>query len=214
MEKNASIRSLSRGIAVLQAINRGGSMSMMQISKGAELVRAARSHIVELTRSVGWPISLASHVGHSMVIRDSTHSLTALTFNNYYPGYAIPIIECAAGLVYLAHLSDEERVAILDGLKVLAKGEALSVIGFLRDLDYIGTIRRDGFATRGFNQFTRNPGKTSSVAVPIMVGGKPAGTLTIAFFASAMRMSEAIEKFAVPLQQCAAAIAVDLEPAG
>src|SRR3546814_3186776 len=35
------------------------------------LVEATRPHIAALTRDIGWPISLTTHVGSSMVIRDS-----------------------------------------------------------------------------------------------------------------------------------------------
>ena len=174
MEKGVPIRSLSRGIAVLQAINRGQSLSMMAIAKTSEvpyptacrivqtlvhegliereparkryrptalvqtlahgfqghaqLVQMARPHIVELTRRAGWPVSLATHVGHSMIIRDSTHSLTALTFNAYYPGYALPILECASGLAFMSHMADEERADLLNALKLMPKRSTSHVI--------------------------------------------------------------------------------------
>ena len=54
---------------------------------GGKLVSAARPHIVELTRRFSWPVSVVTHVGQSMVVRDSTHTLTSLTFFNYSPGY-------------------------------------------------------------------------------------------------------------------------------
>src|SRR3546814_19765754 len=65
-------------------------------------------HIAALTRDIGWPISLTTHVGSSMVIRDSTHAQTSLTFNAYYPGYAVPLLDCAATHVYLAYAREEE----------------------------------------------------------------------------------------------------------
>lgn len=121
MEKGVPIRALSRGLAVLQAINRGGSLSMVEISRTAEvpyptacrivqtlqveglieqepsrkryrptamvqtlahgfeghsaLTAVARPFLVELTREIGWPITLSTLVGHSMVMRDSTHHI-------------------------------------------------------------------------------------------------------------------------------------------
>ncbi len=255
MEKGVPIRSLSRGIAVLQAINRSGTVSMMDIARlsgvpyptacrivqtlmhegliereparkhyrptalvqtlahgfqgDARLVASARPHIVELTRRIGWPISLATHVGHSMVIRDSTHSLTTLTFSHYYPGYALPILECAAGLAYLSWLSEHARQHLLAALKLLPEQPNMNVIEMFETGDLAAQLRAQGHAARSFNTFTLNPGKTSSIAVPILVGGDVIGTLTLPFFVSAIKMAEAVERFLVPLQATAAAVATD-----
>lgn len=259
MEKGVPIRALSRGLAVLQAINRGNSLSMMEIAKTSEvpyptacrlvqtlvhegliereparkryrptaltqtlahgfqghagLVVASRPHIVELTRQVGWPISLATHVGHSMVIRDSTHALTALTFNNYYPGYALPVLECAAGLVYLAHIDAEERDDILRTLKLMPKMENAHSLKLIEEGVQIAEILAQGYATRGNNRFTNNPGKTSSIAVPIYESGHVAGTLTLAFFSSATKMGDATRQFVEPLKRTASAIEAELQHA-
>ncbi len=258
MEKGVPIRSLSRGIAILQEINRGGSLSMMEIARTSQvpyptacrivqtlvheglierepsrkryrptalvqtlahgfqghaaLVQAARPHIVDLTRRVGWPITLSTHVGHSMVIRDSTHSLTALTFNTYYPGYAMPILECAAGLAYLAHLPHDERMGILGPMKLVGINDSHSyhIIQLLENETMVGDILREGYASRGNNLFTRNPGKTSSIAVPVHDKGTVTGALTLAYFSIATRMQDAVAKFVGPLQDCASAITHDL----
>ncbi len=257
MEKGVPIRSLSRGIAVLQAVNRGSALSMMEIARSSEvpyptacrivqtllheglverepsrkryrptalvqalahgfqgdakLVQASRAHIVELTRQVGWPISLSTQVGHSMVIRDSTHALTTLTFNHYHPGYTVPILETAAGLVYLASIGDEDRHDLIRALKLLPRRANMNVIDLLENSTLAEDIRRDGYATRRYNQFTNNPGKTSSIAVPIVSPrGIVAGALTLAFFASATRMRDAVAQFVAPLSAAAQAIGSEL----
>lgn len=256
MEKGAPIRSLSRGIAVLKAINQGGPLSMMEIAHAsgvpyptacrlvqtllheelierepsrrryrptalvqalahgfqghAPLVQAARPHIVEMTRQLGWPITLSTPVGHSMVIRDSTHALTSLTFNRYYPGYALPILECAAGLATLSHMTEAERDGILHGMKLMPDQSLVHIIYLFENGGLAEQIRQEGFAARGNNLFTQNPGKTSSIAVPIVTDDGVAGALTLAFFSVAIRMDEAVTRFAEPLKDAAAAIADDL----
>lgn len=175
----------------------------------AEIVQTARPHIVELTRRVMWPISLSTHVGSNMVIRDSTHSLTTLTFNDYYPGYSIPILECASGLVYLAHMTDEERNGILQSLKRLPDRVPIHTMRLIEEESLLEDVRRLGYATRGNNHFTRNPGKTSSIAVPIFQHGRVAGALTLAFFSSAVRMDEAVRQFAGPLLETCLAITTE-----
>jgi IclR family mhp operon transcriptional activator len=255
VDKGIPIRALSRGIAVLQAVNRGGSLSMMEIARTSQvpyptacrivqsllhegllereprrklyrptalvqtlahgfqgdsrLVAAARPHMVELTQKLGWPITLSTHVGHSMIIRDSTHALTALTFNEYFPGYASPILECAAGIAHLAFISEAEREALLHSLKLMPK-VSVHMLDIVENSGMLGDVRERGYAYREFNQFTRNPGKTSSIAVPIGCGNEASGAITLAFFSSAMKMNDALAAFSGPLIEAAALIRRDL----
>ena len=256
MDKSIPIRSLSRGIAVLQAVNRSGSLTLTDITKAcnlpfptasrlvqsliyeglierepnrrryrptmlvqtlshgfqgdARLVKAARPHIVELTRIVGWPITVSTHVGHSMVIRDSTHALSALTFNEYFPGFASPLLMSAAGLVYLSALDEDERADLLASMKLLENPEWEHAIAAAEDGANLAAIRAQGYASRAFNRFTRNPGKTSSIATAVFDGGMPIGAVSLAFFASAMSMEDAMARFAEPVRACAAAISARL----
>ncbi|WP_174284903.1 helix-turn-helix domain-containing protein [Sphingomonas bacterium] len=257
LDRGIPIRSISRAIAVLQAINRGQSLSMMEIAKASAvpyptacrivqtllhegliereasrkryqptamvqtlahgfqghgaLVHATRPHIAALTREIGWPISLTTHVGSAMVIRDSTHAQTSLTFNAYFPGYAMPILECAAGLVYLAFVDIAERNTILNSLAYLDDDDSRHMLQLAREGGLIDTVRSSGYAARGFNRFTQNPGKTSSIAVPLFEQGAIAGALTLAFFASAIKIGDAVKLFLPALNACATAITEDLD---
>ena len=259
LDRGIPIRSISRAIAVLQAINRGGSLTMMEIAQASAvpyptacrivqtllhegliereatrkryqptalvqtlahgfqghgaLVNATRPHITALTRNIGWPISLTTHVGASMVIRDSTHAQTSLTFNTYFPGYAMPILDCAAGLVYLAFAPGEERDTVLDSLAYLDDDDTRHMLQLVREGGLLETVRSSGYAARGFNRFTQNPGKTSSIAVPVFDNGVIAGALTVAFFASTIQIRDALKQFLPKLQGCAQAISLSLEDA-
>lgn len=193
-----------RPTALVQALAHG-------FQGDARLVQVSRPHIVDLTRRVGWPISLSTYVGHSMVIRDSTHALTALTFNHYHPGFTLPILECAAGLVFLANIAEEERHDLIRALKLLPRLANRHVLDLIENGSMIEDIRGEGYATRGYNQFTNNPGKTSSIAVPILDrDGTVLGALTLAFFASAARMIDAVAQFVEPLTATAATIRSEL----
>ncbi|MFC0205092.1 IclR family transcriptional regulator domain-containing protein [Novosphingobium soli] len=175
-----------------------------------ELVHVARPHIAALTREIGWPITLSTRVGSSMVLRDSTHSLTSLTFNEYHPGYAMPILDCAAGLVHLAFCPDDERQTILGNLSRFGDDEIRHMLGLLREGGLVEAVRVSGYAARGYNRFTLNPGKTSSIAVPI--GGKDDvhGCLTVAFFASTLEIREGVRELLPRLKACAREIAMQM----
>lgn len=255
MEKGVPIRSITRSIAALKAINRHGSLSMMEIAKASEvpyptacrivqtllyeglieqeparkryratamvqtlatgfqhddeLVRLARPHIVGLTKRVGWPVSIAIRVGREMMLRDSTHSNSSLTFEHYYPGFTLPILDSASGKVSMAYAPDDEREMILRFMRVSQD----------IDLNYLATaevsldvdrIRAEGYAVQGRNHFNLTPGKTSSVSVPIFRNGNFEAAMTMVFFVAAMRLSQALELYLDDLKGTAAAISHDL----
>jgi IclR family mhp operon transcriptional activator len=255
MEKGVPIRSITRSIAALKAINRHGSLSMMEIAKASqvpyptacrivqtllyeglieqeparkryratalvqtlatgfqhddELVRLARPHIVALTKRVGWPVSVAIRVGRDMMLRDSTHANSSLTFEHYYPGFTLPILDSASGKVSMAFADHEDREMILRFMRVSQD----------IDLNYLATaevgldverIRAEGYAVQGRNHHNLTPGKTSSIAVPIFKNGHFEAAMTLAFFVAAMKLSTALERYLDDLKATAAAISHDL----
>lgn len=254
MERGVPIRSVSRSIAVLQCINRHGSLSLMEIARAValpyptafriiqtllheglieceptrkhyratqlvqtlsvgyrdhgNLLLRARPHIVALTRKVSWPLSIVTHVGQHMMVRDSTHSETSLTFSNYAPGFTMPVLECASGHAYLAHVPDAERLNILDGLEAVARRSHM--MDMFRSDKLLARIREDGYATCDRNPHSAVPGKTSSIGVPIFEGERVAGTLTLVFFASAMSMAEAVRRYLDDMKAAASVISAEL----
>lgn len=250
MERGVPIRAISRAIAVLSAINRSGSATMMEVSKSAQipyptasrivqtllheglieresarkryratalvhtlsmgfqtedqLVVAARPHIEALCNRVKWPISLATRVGTRMMVRDSTHKLTSLTFSNYYPGFTLPIAECATGKAYLAFCSDEEREAIITGWKATDNETSKQGLLIVHDNIVLDRIRTDGYALQMRNLYNAEPGKTSSIAVPVhSEDGELIGSLAVIYFASALKAGPAVDEFLKPLQETA-----------
>jgi IclR family mhp operon transcriptional activator len=256
MEKGVPIRSISRCISVLQAINRSGSLTMMEIAHSSNvpyptacrivqtllfegliekeparkryratalvqslshgfqdhdrLVTTARQHIVALTKKLTWPVSLATRVGSVMMIRDSTHALTSLTFNNYFPGYTLPILDCASGRAYLTYTDEETRASILEALVPPTDSAAALRYSLARSGALFDEIRANGYASTGRNKFTATPGKTSSIAVPVFDAQGIAGALVLIFFASAIKMNEAITLYVDELKATANTISQEL----
>jgi IclR family transcriptional regulator, mhp operon transcriptional activator len=256
VERDSNIRSIGRGLAVLQAVNRGGSITMMDIARSSrvpyptacrivqtlmsegmiereparkryrttalvrtlaygyqdedDLVTVARPHIVALCKRVAWPISIATRVGHMMMVRDSTHKLTSLTLANYAPGYTLPLTECSTGKAYLAWCDPEERAQILRGMRELdGPAERMAVLT-LHDEKLFEDIRTKGYATQARNAYTATPGKTSSIAVPLFRQDQVVGAMALIFFASAMTMRQAQDAFVKELKTTAEAISAEL----
>lgn len=172
-----------------------------------QLVAASRPHIEALCTDVGWPISVATRVGTRMMVRDSTHNMTSLTFSHYYPGYTLPIAECATGKVHLAFCDEDERAAIKEGWKAV-ETDASNIGALLLSDDFmLQKIRRDGYATQARNVYNADPGKTSSIAVPLFGSDSSLiGALALVYFVSAMSSDEAVTKYLVPMQATANAI--------
>lgn len=159
-----------------------------------ELIRYARPHIVELTKQINWPVTISTPVGQSVMIRDSTYELSSLSFNRYYSGYTFPILECAAGHVHIAYADDEARTCILHGLQDI--GAVSLVLDMFLSGKLTKRIREDGFALNDRTMHTANPGKTSSISVPIMEHGYEVAELTLSYFSSVMQPKEAVRRFA------------------
>ncbi|MEP2734795.1 MAG: IclR family transcriptional regulator C-terminal domain-containing protein [Erythrobacter sp.] len=258
LDRGVPIRAISRGLSVIQAVNRIGPISMMEISRAAEvpyptacrivqtlihegmierepsrkryratalvqtlstgyqaedaLVTVARDHLVKLTEHVNWPISLATRVGTSMMVRDSTHGQTSLTFTNYYAGYTLPISECASGKAYIAHCDDTELEAIVEGWRMTENDTSRVGLVLVGDNAVLEDIRAKGFAVHNRNTYTADAGKTSSIAVPIFRNGNGdvVGTLTLIYFASTMTNVEVAARYLADLRETATLIGRDL----
>jgi IclR family transcriptional regulator, mhp operon transcriptional activator len=176
----------------------------------SQLVAIARPHIEALCDKLLWPISITSRVGAHMMVRDSTHTRTSLTLNNYYPGFTLPIMECSSGKAHMAFCSDDEREHIVEGLRTI-EGAAERMATLLLSQDtLLREIRDKGYATQSRNAYTANPGKTSSIAVPILRDGQVVGSLVLIFFSVAMPLEKAIEQYVAPLQSTAQTISAAL----
>jgi IclR family transcriptional regulator, mhp operon transcriptional activator len=257
MERGVPVRAISRGFAVLSAVSRDGPLSLMGISRSADvpyatacrivqtlmhegliereagrkkyrvtalvqslatgfqqedlLAAEARPHLEALCREVGWPISLATRVGTRMMVRASTHKMTSLTFTNYYPGFTLPISECATGKAYLAYCDDEEREMIRDAFEATDSDAAHVGLLMLSDGVVLENIRSAGYALQGRNLYNFEPGKTSSLAVPVMdMENNIVGAMALIYFASAIKPGEAAEKFLGAMQKTAKDISASI----
>lgn len=175
------------------------------------LVVTARPDLVQLTRELLWPVSIATRVGLKMVVRDSTHSMTSLTFQNYYPGDSLPLFSTASGKVHFAFCDSVERESILKGLRTFGASDERALAYFSDTIEQAKTVRKKGYATHGRNKYTETPGKTSSISVPIVMGEQFIATLNLIFFASAMPMEKAVERYLQSLKDTAQRISALLE---
>lgn len=246
MEKGVPIRSVSRSISVLQAINRHGSLSMMAIAKHGNLpyptafrivqtlvheglveqepvrkryrptalvqslangysaqtriTEVAREHISDYTREMGWPLFISVRVGTQMVVMDSTHAETSLTFNLCHPGVTLPLLTSATGHALLATIADDELGDLLGWINRERPETGDVDLQSLHPL--LAKVRVSGFAAKPCASSTR----TASIAVPIMINEQAEAVLTLTYFSAAMKEQAAVERYAQSMQDTAARI--------
>jgi len=159
-----------------------------------QMVEIVRPLIAAFTKRTGWPSAFAVRVGGAMVMLTSTHGLTTQTFSDYGPGYSMPLTASALGLAYLAFADDEYRQIILRQIPKQHLGPECSDGALAR-------IRENGYAIYLRNPYSKDPGKSSSIGVPIHHRGRVIGAITLVYFASAMEPAVALERYLGPIRE-------------
>jgi IclR family mhp operon transcriptional activator len=169
-----------------------------------DLRELARPYLLELTKQHNWPVIISNQVGQSVEVQDSTYGMTSTAFNNYEPGWRIPLLECAAGHAYLAFVDDKARECLLRGLEHV--GSQHLALERFKSGRYAERIREYGFATYDRTMSTSNPGKTSAISVPVRPSDCRSAQISLSYISSAMSMTEAVRRYAEPLRQAADAM--------
>ncbi len=167
------------------------------------LVARSRSILADLTSQFLWPVALSVRIGNRMVIKDSTHTQTTQTFINYYPGYSLPLLSCGAGRTYVAFCSEEERQIIFNSARSSDDENERFALQIVESEEFLQDIRHRGYATHARLQHNQTPGKTSSIAVPVVVDGELRSCLAIIYFDVAMSDEQAAEKYVPALKKAA-----------
>lgn len=174
------------------------------------LVTKARPHIEALTQAVHWPISVVTRVANVMVVRDSTSTQTPMTFNHYYPGWQVPLIQSASGRAFLAHTSRDIRENLIAHIEESGTEGEIRMLRAFESTGESEKIRQQGYAAMARTAYSANPGRTSSFAVPIFCEDEVLGTLTLVFFAAAMTLDAAVTRYLPQVRETAARIGTEM----
>ncbi|MFS8980090.1 DNA-binding transcriptional regulator [Cupriavidus necator] len=165
----------------------------------------------ELLQQVVWPSDLTTPDGDAMIIRETTHRFSPLSFHRAMVGRRLPMLLTAAGRAYFASSPETEQENILSVLRSGAGGEGQAALAadatYIRNL--IRRVREDGFSTNhGDWTEQRN---ISAVAVPLCAGERVLGSLNVVYLSRALKPAEAKAKFVAPLASVAARIASTMD---
>ena len=162
----------------------------------------ALPRLAELTRELVWPAALITFDEGRMLVRETTHQASALSIDHGMVGRRLPMLRTAAGRVYLAFCPDNERRAIVEMLCRSNDPDDRAARDSHRLAAVIGAVRHKGYATQDREI---NP-KACGISVPVRIGSRVLGCISIIWIASALPMEEAERRFPKPLQALAGQI--------
>jgi IclR family transcriptional regulator, mhp operon transcriptional activator len=189
----------------------GVTARTLTLSRGfnsaARLVQLAQPLVEGLRSEIGWPSNLSTFEGDSMTIAYTNRSTHGMSIPGRL-GAGIPMLATATGLVYLAHMSAEERDAVMRHLDrsknrwdtdpdIRAKlGQRLAV------------ARRDGYAFADERYLAEiYQSRIWAVAVPIIAGGRVVAGLSSLMLHNAGQRKRLLAQVLPPLRRAASAIA-------
>lgn len=148
----------------------------------------------ELLQNVVWPSDLTTLDGDAMIIRETTHRYSPLSFHRSMVRVRMPLLTTASGRAFLAFSSPEDRGAALD-LVERNQGAPLDRAAIERQLD---AFRKRGYAAN-MGEW-RQEQRIFALAMPIFHRGKVAACINIVMLKKAVTLTAAREKYLEPLQ--------------
>jgi IclR family transcriptional regulator, mhp operon transcriptional activator len=159
--------------------------------------------MTQLTRQVVWPVALMTFEAGRMLVRETTHEASTLSIDHGMVGRSLPLLRTAAGRCYLALCPPKERRAILDMLSRSRAPEDRGARERRRLTTLLDAIRVKGYAIQDREI---NP-KTTGIAVPICLGTRILGSLSLIWISSALTIERAEIEFLPLLTSTASRIA-------
>jgi IclR family mhp operon transcriptional activator len=168
------------------------------------VAQVAAPLLKKLTEEVLWPSDLVTLEAGELVIRDSTHAFSPLSFHPAMLGQRLPFLVTAVGRAYLAFCAPAER------------DELLALLRSRSDKD--GQLARDARRVRALLQATRargyainegdwiGGGRFGAIAVPILHGGFARACINLIFSKRAISTTQAASRYLAQMKQTAATI--------
>lgn len=156
----------------------------------------------DLSEQVVWPCDLAIADGNAMLIRDSTHHLSPLSFHRGVIGTRLPMLRTAMGRAYLAFSRPEVREAVF---KLIESDPDCSVRETGSGYDAEAVIERTRQQGFGLNYREWKPQeRTAAIALPIMTKAHDvAACINIIVNTAGMTTERIVSDFLPPLRQAA-----------
>ena len=164
------------------------------------IVEAAREDVLDLTRRLKWPITVAVLDNDAMVVLYSTVPESPMSPGRPPAFSRYRLLTRAHGRAFLAFCSDEQRELIVASLLKSKHPEDRLANSPDNIARIIAQTRKLGYA---FRDPRVEPRLSMSLSVPIMARGDAIGSLSLTYYSSAMKQATAARRY-VPEMQAAA----------
>ena len=146
-----------------------------------------------LLQKVHWPTDLCTLDVDAMLVRETTHKFSRLSFNQAMIGRRLPMLYTSVGRAYISFCPDEEREAILDLLRAREDEEG----ALARDETYIRRLiehtRKTGYGENYAHWQSEK--RIAAIALPVFNGEKVAACLSLVYVAKAMTIQDAAKRY-------------------
>ncbi|KRW61436.1 DNA-binding transcriptional regulator [Pseudomonas sp. TTU2014-080ASC] len=146
-----------------------------------------------LLQKVHWPTDLCTLDVDAMLVRETTHKFSRLSFNQAMIGRRLPMLYTSVGRAYISFCPDDEREAILDLLRAREDEEG----ALARDETYIRRLiehtRKTGYGENYAHWQSEK--RIAAIALPVFNGEKVAACLSLVYVAKAMTIQDAAKRY-------------------
>jgi IclR family mhp operon transcriptional activator len=157
-----------------------------------------------LLQKVHWPTDLCTLDGDAMLVRETTHKFSRLSFNSAMIGRRLPMLYTSVGRAYLSFCPEQEREAILDLLRAREDEEG----ALARDSSYIRRLiehtRKAGYGENYAHWQSEK--RIAAIALPVIHGNQVMACLSLVYVAKAMSIPDAAKRYLPTLKDAVSQI--------
>jgi IclR family mhp operon transcriptional activator len=169
-------------------------------SEDCRLIETANPLLFRVTRTMGWPLAIATPFGDRMVLRSTTDAATSLWLNRRRVGAEIATLNASSGLVALAFATAAEQDALVEVLRESSHPLNQERSATRQSLDMLlEPVRKNGFAF----QPPPNNNPEQSISLPLFVGGRYVASLLMIYMTRAMSSAMVVERYVPQLRALA-----------
>ena len=157
------------------------------------IAQVAAPVLGELLEKIVWPSDLTTLDGDAMIIRETTHRFSPLSFHRSMVRRRMPLLYTASGKAYLAFCPDEERRQLLNLL--IANRDEQSALARQDKLieRMIKKTRADGHGTNEGDW--KQEAKIGAIALPIRRNGRVLACVNVVYLRRALSTQEAVKRY-------------------
>lgn len=158
----------------------------------------------ELLQEVVWPTDLCTRDGDAMIIRETTHRFSRLSFHRSMVGRRLPLLMTATGRAYFAFCPPAERRELIE-LMISRDDEQSPLAADGRFIErLVEHTRKNGYGEN--NAHWGKERKIAAIAIPITHQGSVRGCLNLVYIAKAMSVEEAARRYLGAMRRVVATI--------